>query len=88
VTFLRRQPAFPGVGSCDRGVSGRPPGGAGLAQMEGMSLEVVLGRALAAFAHPLLAWRMLSPRGRVGLAGAYMAAGYVTVLTALLLVGH
>jgi hypothetical protein len=56
--------------------------------MDGMSLEVVLGRALAAFAHPLLAWRMLSPRGRVGLAGAYMAAGYVTVLTALLLVGH
>ena len=53
-----------------------------------MSAEVAVGRALAAFAHPLLAWRILSPRGRVGLAGAYMAAGYVTVLTALLLAGR
>ena len=50
-----------------------------------MSAEIVLGRALAAFAHPQLAWRVLSRRGRVCLTGAYLVAGYVAVLAALLL---
>ena len=50
-----------------------------------MSPEIRLGRALAVVAHPQLAWRMLSTRGRFWLAGAYVAAGYLTVLTALLL---
>ena len=50
-----------------------------------MSPEILLGRAMAVVAHPQLAWRMLSTRGRVCLAGAYVAAGYLAMLTALLL---
>jgi hypothetical protein len=50
-----------------------------------MSPEIRLGRALAVIAHPQLAWRLLSTRGRFCLAGAYVAAGYLTVLTGLLL---
>jgi hypothetical protein len=53
-----------------------------------MSAEICLGRALAAFAHPQLAWRVLSTRGRMCLTGAYLLAGYVTVLTTLLLASH
>ena len=50
-----------------------------------MSAEALLGRGLAVIAHPLLAWRVLSQRGRICLAGAYLAVGYVAVLTTLLL---
>jgi hypothetical protein len=52
-----------------------------------MSAEIALGQALAEFAHPVLAWRVLSPRGRVRLATIYFAAGYAAVLTTLLLAG-
>jgi hypothetical protein len=52
-----------------------------------MSAEIALGRAMAVFAHPFLAWRLLSARSRVCLAGAYLAVGYVTVLAALLVFG-
>jgi hypothetical protein len=51
-----------------------------------VSAEIAVGRALATFAHPQLAWRLLSTRGRVCLTGAYVGAGYVAVLTALLLI--
>jgi hypothetical protein len=53
-----------------------------------MSAEIVLGRALAAFAHPQLAWRVLSTRGRMCLTGAYLLASYVAVLATLLLARH
>ena len=49
-----------------------------------MSAEALLGRSLAVIAHPLLAWRVLSLRGRIELAGAYLAAA-CAVLTTLLL---
>jgi hypothetical protein len=52
-----------------------------------MSAEIALGRAMAVFAHPLLAWGVLSARGRLCLTSAYAAAGYAVVLTALLLAG-
>ena len=57
-------------------------------QTAGMSADIALGRALAAFAHPQLAWRILSRRGRICLTGAYLLASYVAVLTTLLLAGH
>jgi len=50
-----------------------------------MSAEVLLGRSLAVIAHPLLAWRVLSQRGRIYLAGAYFVVAYAAVLTTLLL---
>lgn len=65
----------------------RPSVGGCFANLCGMSAEIALGRAMAVFAHPLLAWDVLSGRGRLCLTGAYLAAGYVTVLTALLLAG-
>ena len=52
-----------------------------------MSAEIALGRAAAVFAHPFLAWEVLSSRGRLCLTGAYLAAGYVAVLVTLLLAG-
>ena len=53
-----------------------------------MSAEALLGGSLAVIAHPLLAWRVLSQRGRLYLAGAYLVASYLAVLTALLLAGR
>ena len=53
-----------------------------------MSPEIAVGRALAVFAHPVLAWRILSPAGRAGLTASYVMAGYVGVLSALLLFGR
>jgi hypothetical protein len=50
-----------------------------------MSAEALLGRSLAVIAHPVLAWRVLSRRGRLYLAGAYLLAAYAAVLTTLLL---
>jgi len=50
-----------------------------------MSSEVLLGRSLAVIAHPFLAWRVISQRGRLYLAGAYLVAAYVAVLMTLLL---
>ena len=53
-----------------------------------MPLEIVLGRALAVFAHPLLAWRRLSPKGRVCLTGTYVLVSYLGVLATLVLFGR
>lgn len=62
--------------------------GGGLAKMATMPAEIVLGRALAVFAHPQLAWRVLSNRGRACLTGAYLVVSYVAVLATLLLTRH
>jgi hypothetical protein len=48
-------------------------------------LEIMLGRLLAACAHPVLAWRVMSPSGRLAVWGGYAMAAYLTVLTILLL---
>jgi hypothetical protein len=48
--------------------------------------EILYGRLLALCAHPVLAWRVLSPSGRLVVCGGYAAAAYLTVLTLLLLV--
>jgi hypothetical protein len=49
------------------------------------ALEITVGRVLAACAHPVLAWRVLSPSGRLVVCGGYAAAAYLTVLTILML---
>ena len=66
---------------------GEPPPGGCFASVRNMSAEIALGRAMAVFAHPFLAWKLLSAGSRVCLAGGYLAAGYVTVLATLLLFG-
>ena len=48
-------------------------------------VEIVIGRSMAAFVHPVAAWYSLTKPGRVLLAGFYGAVGYVAVLTALLI---
>jgi len=47
--------------------------------------DVAIGRALAWCAHPYLSWGRLPASGRVVLVAAYVSAGYVTVLTLLLI---
>jgi hypothetical protein len=49
-----------------------------------MSLDLLIGRSLAFCAHPTAAWRVLSPKRRALLVGAYAGAGYVSVLAVLL----
>jgi hypothetical protein len=49
-----------------------------------MALEQALGRSLAFIVHPHAAWRILSPKGRAGLVGAYFLAGYAAALTVFL----
>jgi hypothetical protein len=65
-------------------VSIRSPG-SDLAPLEGMALEILIGRSLAFCLHPSAAWRVLSPARRLLLVGAYAGAGYISVLTVLLL---
>jgi hypothetical protein len=50
-----------------------------------MPPEIVIGRWLAICAHPICASRVLSPLGRLLLAGTYFGLCYLTVLVALLL---
>jgi hypothetical protein len=47
--------------------------------------EITIGRLLAVCAHPVLAWRRLSPSARLVVCGGYAAAAYAVVLTLLLL---
>jgi hypothetical protein len=49
--------------------------------------EILLGRALAACAHPIAAWRFYSVSWRLWILTAYAAAGYVIVLGALFALG-
>ena len=48
-------------------------------------IEIALGRSMAACAHPVAAWRVLSRPRRILLASFYGAVSYVSVLTALLI---
>jgi hypothetical protein len=47
-------------------------------------IEIALGRSMAACAHPVAAWRVLSGPRRFLLAGFYGIVSYVSVLAALL----
>jgi hypothetical protein len=51
-----------------------------------MALDLVIGRGLAFFVHPLKAWPRLTPRARACLVGAYAAAGYAVGIAVLLTV--
>jgi hypothetical protein len=46
--------------------------------------EILAGQALAAFVHPIAAWRLWAKAWRVWILMAYTAVGYVAVLGALL----
>lgn len=47
-------------------------------------LEIVIGRSLAAIAHPVAAWRVFSPTRRLLLVFAYSILAYIATLSALL----
>ena len=49
-----------------------------------MVMEIALGRSMALVLHPHAAWRVLRPRGRAMLIGAYLMVGYAATLTVLL----
>jgi len=51
----------------------------------GHTCEVIAGRTLAACVHPLAAWHSTVRSFRLLLVAGYFAAGYVAVLTALVL---
>jgi hypothetical protein len=46
--------------------------------------EITIGRSLAICLHPVAAWRSSSQRKRLVLIGAYVGAGYLFTLVALL----
>jgi len=46
-------------------------------------LEILFGRLLAACVHPFVAWRRFSMSWRLWIVVAYVAAGYVIVLSVL-----
>jgi hypothetical protein len=48
-----------------------------------VAAELVLGRLAAWCVHPAAAWVRLPPSGRTLLVAVYVAASYLTVLTAL-----
>jgi hypothetical protein len=48
-----------------------------------MPWEVIIGRALACCVHPVAAWRSTTRVGRAFVVFAYAAGGFVTTLTAL-----
>jgi hypothetical protein len=48
-----------------------------------MTLEALIGRALAVSVHPVLAWKGLRVSGRIAIVLAYFGAAYLSVLTAL-----
>lgn len=50
-------------------------------------LEVKIGRSVATCVHPLVSWRLTARRHRVRyfIVAGYFAAGYMTVLAALVL---
>src|SRR5215208_846913 len=49
-----------------------------------MDVDNVIGRTLAICAHPVAAWRRVSPSGRAVIVGTYFTASYLAVLTLLL----
>jgi hypothetical protein len=48
--------------------------------------EVLLGRSLAACAHPMAAWQAKARSFRVLLVGGYFIVGYLAVLAAIALI--
>jgi hypothetical protein len=48
----------------------------------------MVGRTMAACAHPVTAWRLLPPSWRAVMVTAYAAASYVVVLTTLLVLRY
>jgi hypothetical protein len=61
-----------------------PPAGRQLAGQRGMAVELLVGRTLAMMRHPILAWRLLRPSGRLVLAAGYAGVSYAAALLALL----
>jgi hypothetical protein len=53
--------------------------------MKESRVPVIVGRALACCAHPVIAWRVLPLSERLVVVGAYFGAAYVTVIGALCL---
>ena len=51
---------------------------------EPMPFEIVFGRWLALCAHPICAWRGRGTATRILVVTSYFAAGYLSMLTALL----
>jgi hypothetical protein len=49
-----------------------------------MPFEIVFGRWLALCAHPICAWRARGTATRILVVTSYFAAGYLSMLTALL----
>jgi hypothetical protein len=49
-----------------------------------MPFEIVFGRWLALCAHPICAWRVRGTATRILVVTSYFAAGYLGMLTALL----
>jgi hypothetical protein len=48
--------------------------------------EILIGRSLAACAHPMAAWQSKARSFRVLLVAGYFAIGYITVLAAIALI--
>lgn len=48
-------------------------------------LEILSGRALAACVHPFAAWQRFSMSWKLWIVAAYLAAGYVIVLSLLVM---
>jgi len=44
---------------------------------------LLVGRSLAVFCHPALAWQRLRPSGRVALAAGYAGLSYLAALVSL-----
>jgi hypothetical protein len=51
---------------------------------ESVTVSVLIGRLLAVTCHPVLAWPLLRPSGRVALAAGYAGLSYLAALLALL----
>jgi hypothetical protein len=45
--------------------------------------SLLVGRSLAVICHPVLAWRLLRPSGRMALAAGYAGLAYVMALLTL-----
>jgi hypothetical protein len=53
-----------------------------------VTASVLVGRLLAVMCHPVMAWRLLRPSGRVALAAGYAGLSYLAALLALLATQH
>jgi hypothetical protein len=49
-----------------------------------VTVAVLVGRLAAVMCHPVLAWRLLTPSGRVAMAAGYAGLSYLTALVVLL----